>query len=85
MNDKMMMHKSFFKEYQELAITDKKTFKKVNDIIKSLLREQPIAKIEKLKYVDAYSCRIDKKNRLVFKYKDDILYLMSCMGHYDDH
>lgn len=84
MADKVIMHKIFFEEYQELAVIDRKTFKKVNDIIKSIMRGQPIAKAEKLKYIDAYSCRIDKKNRLVYKFKGDTLYLMSCMGHYGD-
>ncbi|MCL2297853.1 MAG: Txe/YoeB family addiction module toxin [Proteobacteria bacterium] len=30
-----------------------------------------------------WSCRIDEKNRLVFRLKEGILEIIACKGHYD--
>jgi len=32
-----------------------------------------------------WSRRINDKHRLIYKVEDDIVYLLSCYGHYDDH
>jgi toxin YoeB len=34
---------------------------------------------------DVYSRRIDRRHRLIYAVRDDIIYLVSCYGHYDDH
>lgn len=75
-----------WEEYLDWQIKDKKVLKKINDLIKDIRRNgtKGIGKAEKLKYVDAYSRRIDKKNRLVFTVDGDDIYIISCEGHYDD-
>ncbi|MBP3752590.1 MAG: type II toxin-antitoxin system YoeB family toxin, partial [Pyramidobacter sp.] len=40
---------------------------------------------ERLKYIDGWSRRIDKENRLVYDIdKNGCLIIASCKGHYDD-
>lgn len=42
-------------------------------------------KCEKLNYLpNCYSCRIDKKNRLIYEKNGNIIKLLFCRGHYDD-
>lgn len=63
-----------------------KKLKKINNLIKDIQRNgtEGIGKSEKLKYIDAYSRRIDSKNRLVFKIVKDDVHIISCAGHYKD-
>ena len=65
---------------------DKKTLKKINSIIKDIERNgtsSGVGKPEPLKYIDGWSRRIDEANRLVYKEKDGLLYVISCRGHYE--
>ena len=75
-------------DYADWMDEDKKTVKRINRLIKSILRdEHPIGKAERLKYADPGVCsvRIDEKNRLVYKVLDDgEVYILSCRGHYAD-
>lgn len=75
-------------DYADWMDEDKKTVKRINRLIKSILRdEHPIGKAEHLKYADPGVCsvRIDDKNRLVYKVLDDgEVYVLSCRGHYAD-
>ena len=75
-------------EYISWQTTDRKMIKKINSLLKSILREgamQGEGKPEKLKYRnDEYSRRINDANRLEYKYSDDgTLIILSCKGHYD--
>lgn len=75
-------------EYMYLQQLDKKTLKKVNELIKDISRNGALVgsgKPEKLKYSDNYSRRIDDKNRLVYSMSEngDVV-IKSCLGHYDD-
>ncbi len=66
---------------------DKKTLNRINELIKSIQRdEEPIGKPELLKHKGpgVASVRIDDKNRLVYRLEDDGLVILSCRGHYDD-
>jgi toxin YoeB len=62
------------------------------DKIKKLIsdiRQHPesgIGKPELLKYREGefWSRRIDKKHRLVYHVKDEMITFVSCRGHYDD-
>lgn len=45
---------------------------------------QGIGLPEKLKGIDAFSRRINNKHRLIYRIEDDIIFLISCYGHYDD-
>jgi toxin YoeB len=75
-----------FKEYLEWLGEDKKTFKKVNDLIRDIQRNglnAGIGKPEPLKHIKGYSRRIDDKNRLVYAGDEkQNLRIISCKGHY---
>jgi toxin YoeB len=76
-------------EYVSWQTEDRKTIKKINDLIKSILRDGVLAgegKPEKLRgRDDEYSRRIDSKNRIVYRcLGDGALEILSCRGHYGD-
>lgn len=78
---------TMWEEYLYWLHEDRKTLKKINDLIKSIERNgvmQGTGDPEPLKYRDGYSRRIDKKNRLVYDIKNGQLLLISCKDHYDD-
>lgn len=65
---------------------DKKTLKRINDLIKDAQREPfaGIGKPEPLKYSlsGSWSRRIDEANRLVYEANDDEVIILSCRHHY---
>lgn len=67
---------------------DRKTLKKINDLIKDIERngaDKGIGKPEKLKheYSGSWSRRIDEKNRLIYEIDSNgYLYIISCKDHY---
>lgn len=67
---------------------DKKTVKKINELIKSIERDgllEGLGKPEPLKDRKAYSRRIDKKNRLIYNIDSNKnIWILSCKGHYED-
>lgn len=66
---------------------DKKTIKKINDLIKDIERNglcDGTGHPEPLKYRKAWSRRIDHENRLVYNIVDGNLWIISCKGHYED-
>ncbi len=75
-------------EYLYWQIQDKKTLKKINELVKDIERNgvaNGTGKPEPLKYRKAWSRRIDHENRLVYNL-DSIgnLLIISCKGHYED-
>lgn len=77
-----------FFEYAEQQARDKRTFKKINSLIKDIKRNGPLTglgKPERLKYREAptYSRHIDEGNRLVYLYDEDTITVLSCKGHYE--
>jgi toxin YoeB len=75
-----------FKEYLQWLTEDKKTFKKINDLIKDIQRNglaAGIGKPEHLKHIKAYSRHIDHENRLIYSSDETHnLHILSCKGHY---
>ncbi len=67
---------------------DKKTLKKINDLLKSIERDGVLkgkGKPERLKYRDGdCSRRIDDFNRLVYEVVDGEIIVKSCKGHYEE-
>ena len=65
---------------------DKKTLKRINELIKDIERNgalNGIGKPETLKYRKGFSRRIDETNRLVYAIDENgILWIISCRGHY---
>ncbi len=78
-------------DYVALEATDKKRLNKVNEIIKEMLRHddpsQGIGQPEALKheYSGCYSRRLSKKDRLIYRFDDECIYIVSIGGHYGDH
>lgn len=67
---------------------DRKTLKRINELLKDIDRNGPadgLGKAERLRYLGAYSRRIDDKNRLVYTIDErGKLVILSCRGHYED-
>jgi toxin YoeB len=74
--------------YFDWQINDKKVAKKINELIKDILRNgllEGIGQPEKLKYRPEYSRRIDQEHRLIYSLdENDDLVIHSCKGHYED-
>lgn len=74
-------------EYLAWQTEDKKTLKKINNLIKDIERNglsEGTGKPEPLRYRTGWSRRIDKENRLVYDIVDGKLWIASCKGHYED-
>lgn len=76
-----------WKEYTEWQGQDRKTLKRINQLVQDIQRNglsMGIGKPEPLKYRPAWS-RIDEVNRLIYN-ADDMqnLIIFSCKGHYED-
>lgn len=68
---------------------DKKTLKRINQLIKDIERNgcmEGIGKPDPLTddLQDEYSRRINAKDRLVYHMEDGRLYIAHCKGHYGD-
>jgi len=77
-----------FEDYVYWQTQDKKTLKKINDLLKDIDRNENegIGKPEALlgNLAGWFSRRIDKKNRLVYKIENDCIIVMQCKNHYED-
>ena len=74
-------------EYLYWQMNDKKTLKKINELIKDIERngaDVGIGHPERLRYKEVWSRHIDQKNRLTYLIKDDSILIISCKGHYED-
>ncbi len=75
-------------EYIHWQAQDKKTLKRINALIKDIQRNpfDGVGKPEPLRgrLSGYWSRRIDDKNRVVYYKQDEIIYIVSCYGHYDD-
>lgn len=76
-----------FEQYIYWQTQDKKTLKKINELLKDISRNGPlqgIGKPESLKHQPGYSRRIDEANRLVYDIDaHNRVLILSCKGHYD--
>ena len=72
--------------YCGLQSKDKKMIKKINELIKDAQRNPfyGLGKPERLKSANAWSRRIDDKNRLVYSVENDCIVINGCMNHYND-
>lgn len=75
-------------EYLYWQSQDKKTLKKINNLLKSIQREPFTGegKPEPLKdsLNGEWSRRINEKDRLVYMINDDNIVITQCKGHYND-
>ncbi len=77
-----------WEEYLEWQKTDKKTLKRINNLLKDIDRNgyNCIGDPEPLSgnLSGYWSVRIDKKNRIVFRIVDERLEIIQCGTHYKD-
>ena len=75
-------------DYLYWQTQDKKTLKRINALIKDIMRSpfEGIGKPEPLKenLSGMWSRRIDEENRIVYYEENGILYIISCRCHYDN-
>lgn len=74
--------------YEELREKDKKLHKSLCKILKEMLRCDPstgLGKPEPLKHnlSALWSRRISQKDRLIYKFDDESIYIFAIGGHYD--
>ena len=66
---------------------DRKTLKRINDLIKDISRNknQGIGKPEPLvgNLSGYWSRRINEKDRLIYKVEDNTIYILACRYHYN--
>lgn len=69
--------------------TDKKVVKKINSLIKNLLRTpfEGLGEPEPLRHDRSgyWSRRINQEHRLIYKVKDDSIEIIQCRYHYTKH
>ena len=74
-------------DYLYWQTQDKKTLKKINNLIKDIERDNygGIGKPEPLKddLNEFWSRRIDEANRLVYRINNDVIEILACRGHYN--
>lgn len=76
--------------YEELRDKDKKLHQALCKLLKEMLRSDPAAglgKPEQLRHNLAgfWSKRISQKDRLIYKFDDQYIYVFAIGGHYDQH
>lgn len=85
---KLVWFDEAWNDYLYWQTQDKKTLKRINDIIKDCKRNgySGIGKPEPLKgeFNGFWSKRIDNVNRFVYRISDSVLEILSCKGHYED-
>ena len=77
-----------WKEYLDWQEQDKRILKKINELIREAERTpfKGTGKPEPLRGDRSgyWSRRITSRDRLVYRVKDGVLEILSCMGHYED-
>ncbi|BDF95150.1 Txe/YoeB family addiction module toxin [Pseudoalteromonas haloplanktis] len=76
--------------YEQLRVKDKKLHTALCKILKEMMRSDPskgLGKPEPLKHnlSGLWSKRISQKDRLIYKFDDECIYIFAIGGHYDDH
>ena len=84
---KIVFTKNSWEDYTSWLSEDRKTIKKINDLIKDIQRT-PFAgkgKPEPLKFdlSGFWSRRINREHRLVYQYRNNEILIYSCKFHYD--
>jgi len=76
-------------EYEQLRERDKKMHNALRKLLKEMVRGNPASgtgKPEKLKHnlQGLWSRRLSQKDRLIYKFDDNYLYIFAIGGHYQD-
>ena len=85
---KLLWEDRAWSDYLYWQTQDKKTLKRINALIKDIQRSpyEGIGKPEPLRgnLSGLWSRRIDETNRIVYFEQEEVVYIISCLGHYDD-
>ena len=77
-----------WEDYLYRQTQNKKTLKKINDLIKDIVRSPftGIGNPEPLKHnlSGLWSRRIDRENRIVYFIDNGIVHIVACRSHYED-
>lgn len=77
-----------WEDYLYWQTQNKKTVKKINDLIKDIARTpfSGIGSPEPLRHnlSGLWSRRIDHENRIVYYTENGIVYIIACRGHYEE-
>ena len=81
---------STWETYENLRDKDKKLHKALCKLLKEMLRSDPskgMGKPEQLRHnlTGYWSRRISQKDRLIYKFDDNSIFIFAIGGHYDDH
>lgn len=76
--------------YEELREKDKKLHKALCKLLKEMLRSDPatgLGKPEQIRHKLSgfWSKRISQKDRLIYKFDSQYIYIFAIGGHYDQH
>lgn len=84
---KILFHEKAFEEYLYWQKNDRKSLKRLNNIIKDVMRNpyEGLGKPEPLRYaLQGYrSRRITLEDRIIYKVENDNLIIISCAKHYE--
>lgn len=85
---RLLWEEHAWEEYCEWQKTDKNAMKRINALIKDIIRDpyNGVGKPEPLKgnLQGWWSRRIDSMHRIVYSVKDDAVIIAACRGHYDN-
>lgn len=85
---KIAFSESAWQDYLYWQMQDKKTLKRVNQLVKDIERDnfEGIGKPEALKgdLSGFWSRRIDDANRLIYRINGEFIDILSCKGQYED-
>ena len=85
---KLLWEDRAWSDYLYWQTQDKKTLKRINALIKDIQRSpyQGIGKPEPLRgNLSGWgSRRLDETHRIVYYEQGEVIYIISCLGHYDD-
>lgn len=76
--------------YEAVRDRDKKLHKSLCKLLKEMMRDDPskgLGKPEQLRHnlTGFWSRRISQKDRLIYKFDDNSIYIFAIGGHYEDH
>lgn len=82
----VLFHNDAWDDYQYFQKNDKKILSRINLLIKDISNSpfSGIGKPEALKYglSGFWSRRINQEHRLIYRIKNDIIYILQCKYHY---
>ena len=74
-----------WEEYLYFQTQDKKTLKKINELIKDIERNGALNGIGKPEKLTNNLTGLYSKDRLVYKIENDFIVILQCKGHYSDN